>query len=466
MPSYITLITNTGLAKISAAITGGASITMSEMGVGDGGGVPVVPDQNQTALVNEVYRDAVNQVTINTDGDLVSELIIPQTAGGFTVREIALYDSDGDLFAVGSTPVIDKPSISENAAAELVIRLIVAISNSSVINITTGGAIIATRDWVEANFDSGVQLSGGTTGQVLAKASNVDGDTEWVDPTNVNIFVNTIEEEQTLTTSQTVVTLSTVTTEALAVYIDGVRLPQSQWTADTATQLTLATSYPDGTKILMTQNEPNAQIETVKVGQIIMLGLAADPAALFGYGTWSRIAEGQAVFGYNAADTDFNTLGKTGGAKTHTHTGSTETAGSHSHGSTTGSAGSHNHGSTTGYTVLTLAHLPEHMHTYRDRYWIESAHSSSPATYKENAPTDYNLGVGAGDTDGDNTVFSYIDKHTGTVGSNQGHLHAIPPEGAHSHTVSSDGTHIHSFTTGAQAHLPPYYTVALWQRTA
>lgn len=167
--SYITLITNAGLAKITAALAGGNQITMGQIAIGDGNGNPTIPSQTQTALVNERYRATANQVAINSEGKLVAELVVPQSIGGFTVREIALFDSDGQLFAVGSTPAIQKPSVVENAAAELVIRLIVAISNTTVIQLTTANLILATRDWVEANFAIDALFPGGTTNQVLAK---------------------------------------------------------------------------------------------------------------------------------------------------------------------------------------------------------------------------------------------------------------------------------------------------------
>ena len=462
--SYITLITNAGLAKITAAIGGGTQITMGQIAVGDGNGIPTIPSQTQTALVNERYRANANQIAINSDGKLVAELVIPQSVGGFTVREIALFDSSGDLFAVGSTPAIQKPTVAENAAAELVMRLIVVISNSAVIEMTAANLILATRDWVEANFAIEAMVPGGLTNQILAKKSNLDGDTEWRDPAAVNVTVDVIEETQTLSAEQTVVTLTTVNTYGVAVYIEGIRLPRSRYTVNTATQITLSQSYPAGTLITVAQNEPAAQIQAVPIGQIIMLGLATDPAQLFGYGTWARVAEGRAIFGMNGADVDFNTIGKTGGQKLHAHSGTTETAGSHNHGATTGSGGNHNHGGatgtagehahggTTGGTAITVAQMPNHNHGM-----VAGVTAA---------------GVITGTVDGNANSSGMI--YTGSNGDNQPHDHSIVTESAHSHTVSNSGTHTHALSSdGTHSHivntaqttsLPPFYTVALWQR--
>lgn len=53
------------------------------------------------------------------------------------------------------------------------------------------------------------------------------------------------------------------------------------------------------------------------VGAVYLSYTNSDPAVLFG-GTWTRIAQGRMLVGLNESDTDFDTPGDTGGAKTHT----------------------------------------------------------------------------------------------------------------------------------------------------
>jgi hypothetical protein len=52
------------------------------------------------------------------------------------------------------------------------------------------------------------------------------------------------------------------------------------------------------------------------VGFVVTLGVATNPATLFGFGTWTAIA-GKVIVGINAGDTEFDTLDETGGEKTH-----------------------------------------------------------------------------------------------------------------------------------------------------
>lgn len=468
--NYITTITNIGLVKIAEAIANETQIDLVQMAVGDGNGSPTNPTPTQSALVREVYRANLNQLSVNDRGNVVAEMIIPPDVGGFSVREIGIFTSDGQLFAVGNLPQIDKPDPINNSVGELVLRMVFAVENASVINLSIDyNAITATQQWVEDNFSLGALIPGGLTNQILAKKSNLDGDTEWRDPSQVNVVVDTLEEEITLAAAQQTVTLSTVTTTGLAVYVNGLRLSRTAWTADSATQITLSITVNGGEVLTLVQNDPASNLEPIKVGQVILLGLTTNPADVFGYGQWQRIAEGRALFGYKPSeigDTDHNTIGKIGGTKTHTHTGNTNSAGSHNHSGITGAGGNHSHGGFTGAHTLSVDELPAHSHQYKDRYYIENSNSVTTATNKEATPVNYNNGTGSRATDNDNNTFLFINGQTETAGGNEAHDHAIPNSGTHTHPVSSDGSHTHTITTVEETILPPYYTVAIWQRVA
>lgn len=67
------------------------------MAVGDGGGVLPVPSPDQTALINEQYRAPLNRLVIADRAANVirAEMIMPPQAGGFWIREAALFDETG-----------------------------------------------------------------------------------------------------------------------------------------------------------------------------------------------------------------------------------------------------------------------------------------------------------------------------------------------------------------------------------
>ena len=67
------------------------------------------------------------------------------------------------------------------------------------------------------------------------------------------------------------------------------------------------------------------------VGTIYWNGVTdTNPATLLGIGVWEPYAVGRGVVGFDASQTEFNAVGKTGGAKTVSLTGSQN--GAHSHG--------------------------------------------------------------------------------------------------------------------------------------
>lgn len=265
--SFATIHTDAGLILIAQAQVSGVPINLTHIAVGDGEGNPVVPVPEQTTLVREVYRAAVNRVfRPNPTGEPLrfsAELVVPASEGGFTMREVGIFTADGTLFAVGNLPATYKPETGEGAFADTVVRLDFIVSNASVVTIQADPNVaVATQTWVTNNITAGALLPGGTTGQVLTKASNADGDTQWSDPTDANVVVSTVEERQTLATSQTVVTFATVNNIGLAVYVDGLRLAigdgDDEWEPDDedVTRITLGKSYPDGTLLLAVQNEP------------------------------------------------------------------------------------------------------------------------------------------------------------------------------------------------------------------
>ena len=90
------------------------------------------------------------------------------------------------------------------------------------------------------------------------------------------------------------------------------------------------------------------------VGAVFIAVVATNPATLLGYGTWAVLGAGRVLVGFDAGQTEFDTVRKTGGAKTHTLTtpeipAHTHVQDPHSHvitsqTATTGGATSYEHG--------------------------------------------------------------------------------------------------------------------------
>jgi phage-related tail fiber protein len=265
MANYRTIHTRKGLMKLNAARLGGASLIVAQMAFGDGNGNPVDPQEGDTGLVRERFRTPINRVYQDPENPLIyyAEGILPATAGGFVIREIAVVDGDNDVFAIANTPEVYQPLATEGAIGDGIYRVAFAVANAGNVQITLDpNIIVASRAWVLNTIDAGQVAPGGTTGQVWTKQSNADGDADWQSADGIQVVVNTIEERQTLVASQRTVDLSITTTTGLAVYINGIRIGRGtgadEWNPDEdlLTRLQLGKDYPEGTRLIAVQNEP------------------------------------------------------------------------------------------------------------------------------------------------------------------------------------------------------------------
>lgn len=269
MATFKSIHTRYGLQRLAAAEAAGQQIRLTQMAVGDGNGNPIDIDSmdDASALVRERFRADINRIYPDPERDnrYTAELVVPAGAGGFTLREIGLYDEHGGLFAIGNLPETYKPTAEDGAFADTVLRLEFLVTNAAVVTLQIDPNVaVATHTWIINNVTMATLLPGGTTGQIAKKASNADGDIAWSDPDDINITVNTIDEEQTLAAEQTQVDLAVVTTRGLAVYVDGIRLYEGagadRWQKapepDSVTRIVLGKSYPAGTKLIAAQNEP------------------------------------------------------------------------------------------------------------------------------------------------------------------------------------------------------------------
>lgn len=261
--AYKSIHTTYGLAAMANAEASGVPIILTHMAWGDGNGQAVVVEEAGTQLVREVYRTTINRVyqdPADPPGMYTAEGVIPASEGGFVLREVGLFDSHAGLYVWGNLPEVYKPILEEGATADAVVRVKFAVANASVITLQIDPNVaVASQQWVLNTITPAFLLPGGNTGQVLAKASNADGDTEWVDPTLATVVVDPIEEEQDLAAGQSVIDLAVCTTLGLVLYVDGERLPPSAWVADPEIDTRLELNTPisgSGHKLIAAQNEP------------------------------------------------------------------------------------------------------------------------------------------------------------------------------------------------------------------
>lgn len=185
MPSYNSVITNIGLAKINNQAVTGEAIVLTHIALGDGNGSEVTPTQSATALVHEVHRGQINRLYVPDDdqAQIIAELVVLPQIGGWTVREVGIFDADGDMIVYSSHPAIYKPTLAEGSGMDYTVAVHALIGND--VNVTLKidpGVVIATRGWTaerinEHNTDPDAHstqelpwINCGTTG--LTRTSN------------------------------------------------------------------------------------------------------------------------------------------------------------------------------------------------------------------------------------------------------------------------------------------------------
>lgn len=140
MSDYYALVTTTGLAKLAELPVGG-TLTLTHMAFGNS---TIDPTEDMTALHSEQHRCALLNVEVESTNPnhLAAEAVIDSTVGGFWIREVGIYDEDGDLFAVGKYPATYKPETTEGTVKELGVRMILAVSNAEDVIVTYHSGIM------------------------------------------------------------------------------------------------------------------------------------------------------------------------------------------------------------------------------------------------------------------------------------------------------------------------------------
>jgi len=142
------------------------------------------------------------------------------------------------------------------------------------------------------------------------------------------------------------------------------------------------------------------------VGSIyINAGVTTNPGTLLGFGTWTAFGAGRVMVGLNGSDSSFDTLEETGGSKDAVNV-------SHTHTASASTVGDHAHGI--------------------------------------NGSTGVQGQIGSG--------FGYGASNDNT----SVRITSTENAGSHTHTVTVDS----AGSSGTNANLQPYITVAMWKRTA
>lgn len=179
---FYAILTNVGAAKQANADALGIAWKITQLAVGDANGTDPTPSATQTRLINEWRRAPLNQLKVD-DKDpsiIVAEQVIPADVGGKWIREIGLYDADGDLVAVANCAPTYKPLLSQGSGRTQIVRMSLVVSSAANVQLKIDPSVVlATREWVteelaRQDFKDSV-LVATTAGINLSGLQTIDG---------------------------------------------------------------------------------------------------------------------------------------------------------------------------------------------------------------------------------------------------------------------------------------------------
>ncbi len=151
---FYTVLTKIGEAKYANSTALKVPMRLTTLAVGDGGGATPAPTRD-SRLVRELRRAPLNSLATdpNNPGQFIAEQIIPAEIGGWWIREMGIYDADGDLIAIGNCPDTYKPLLAEGSGRTQIIRMIMQFGSDALIELKIDPAVVlATRQYVDTGL--------------------------------------------------------------------------------------------------------------------------------------------------------------------------------------------------------------------------------------------------------------------------------------------------------------------------
>ncbi|ECZ6149946.1 phage tail protein [Campylobacter jejuni] len=147
---YYTILTKIGIAKFIAARASGNGINLKSFKLSS---KVILPSEEMQSLEEIVYEANISSKSVDESNPNYVNLMchVPSDVGGFEVNAVGVYDEAGDLLAVGNVPRTYKPILKEGSAKELMIKIVMELSNAEEVILKLDPSVImASRDYVDA----------------------------------------------------------------------------------------------------------------------------------------------------------------------------------------------------------------------------------------------------------------------------------------------------------------------------
>ena len=149
---YEAVVTDVGNELMMNAVANGRKVAITEFAVGDGNGEDYRPGTGMTGLKHEEWRGSINSCEISPEAAnvLIVTAACSGTVGGFTIREMGVFDGAGHMIAVCNCPATPKVPITDGVVNEMRLALEIALLNGYAVELVIDPNIVtATKADVE-----------------------------------------------------------------------------------------------------------------------------------------------------------------------------------------------------------------------------------------------------------------------------------------------------------------------------
>ena len=309
----------------------------------------------------------------------------------------------------------------------------------------------AANNWV-GSIGSGAVSDGTTTTIPLVSVTGLPTDTA------VQVTIDRVDTNGASTPAKMEVVTGVVSSSNLENCLRGVEGTAQAHSAGAIVEVMLTAAQWNSTLegILVDHAQDGTHFKVMSalnpVGTIREFNVATNPADLLGFGTWDSFGAGQVTIGLDSGDSDFDTVGNTGGEKTH---------------------------------KLVIAEMPSHTHTQNSHNHTQNAHNHTQNSHNhtqnshnhdQNAHS-HTIGYNdsANDTSGSGNDFYRNVSHNATTSSVTATNKATTATNNATTATNKATTATNQATTatnqntggnGSHNNLQPYIVVYRWVRTA
>lgn len=141
---YFAVVTDLGAKEMLKAVNEESKVNITYFAVGDGGGQYYAPDTTMEGLKNEVWRGEIGSCRISEESEnvMIAEVTIPSNEGGFTIREMAVFDDKNTMIAVCNTPDTAKVKVTDGVVHELLVQMEIVLDNKESVGLLVDPNIV------------------------------------------------------------------------------------------------------------------------------------------------------------------------------------------------------------------------------------------------------------------------------------------------------------------------------------